>query len=467
MLKWFHRLNKGNFMKSFTTLSIAAVTALFIGCGGGGGSSTPTNNNSNSSTSTSSASASNGGIFVDSAVKGLNYKCNTSATTGTTDVDGRYECQVGDTTVTFAIGTRNLGTTMIADIITPRSFFNGSGRDDEILNLAQLLQTMDKDGNPDNGIELDETAILNWQSNHTGFDDANFDTLVSQELGKTLVSENTAKEHFNDVLSAMGMSGINPTVSNEGSSSSISSAQNSSAASVTDGQSIDSANLAGYTIVSEYKSGTKVKDIKKVSYIFLPNNESITVFELFSGARKVARGTYNESNGKNVAIINPTFDNNEAFIPSFGISSPNDVDKITVGESTALYKVTSIIDNANNGIDEATVASTAVEIPEENTDAPMYDELYGKSLSIYNGISADLLDGMDYTFKYAGNARYDSNVELHCTDYGYTDVFTEGTEDGVTSKTYMFPGNSNIMCLESTYSSGATGSGSINTVWYK
>ena len=97
----------------------------------------------------------------------------------------------------------------------------------------------------------------------------------------------------------------------------------------------------------------------------------------------------------------------------------------------------------------------------------MYDALNGKSLSIYNNISTSLINGMQYTFEYAGNIRYDSNVELHCTDYGYTEILTEGTTDGVHSKTYLYPGNSNKMCLESDYTNGSTGFGSNNAVWYK
>jgi len=245
-------------MKTVTTLSLAAMTALFIGCGGGSsGGGTSTSSITGGSTS-SVATLKNGGIFVDAAVKGLSYTCHTSETTGTTDATGRYDCAEGDTTVTFAIGTRNLGTTAITDVITPRSFFNGAGRDDEILNLAQLLQTMNKSVNP-NIIELDENDILNWQSGHTGFDNPNFDTLISQELGKTLVGESTAKEHFNNVLSGLGMSGINPTISSEGSSSSISSAQSSSSeANDNDSNSLhvsDASSLRGYTIEATHISG--------------------------------------------------------------------------------------------------------------------------------------------------------------------------------------------------------------------
>ena len=236
------------------SLSAIAVTAILVGCGGGGSSSTTGGSNP--------PVAKNGGIFVDSPVKGLSYACQTSGTSGKTDATGRYDCAVGDTTVTFAIGTRNIGTTLIAPVITPRSFFNGTGRDDEILNLAQLLQTMDKDGNPDNGIELDETAIVNWQSNHTGFDNATFDTLVSNELGKTLVSESTAKKHFNDTLSSMGLDGIfssssssisSSSSSSSVSSSSVSSSQSSSSSSTGSSDSPKSLLINNATDVRGYR----------------------------------------------------------------------------------------------------------------------------------------------------------------------------------------------------------------------
>ena len=239
-------------MTKILSLSAIAVTAILVGCGGGGSSSTGGGGNP--------AAAKNGGIFVDSPVKGLSYVCQASGTSGKTDAAGRYDCAAGDTTVTFAIGTRNIGTTMIAPVITPRSFFNGTGRDDEILNLAQLLQTMDKDGNPDNGIELDDAVVVNWQSNHTGFDNAAFDSLVSNELGKTLVSESTAKNHLNNTLSSMGLdsifSGSSSSVSSSSSSSSVSSSQNSSSSSTASGNSPESllinspADIRGYRLSS-------------------------------------------------------------------------------------------------------------------------------------------------------------------------------------------------------------------------
>ncbi len=188
-------------MNKITTLSLAAITALFIGCGGGGSSDTPAADTSAPETVTPTLS----GIFTDSPVKGISYTCKASNTQGTTDVDGRYTCATGDTEVTFSIGTVNLGTTPIAEVITPRSFFLGANRDAEILNLAQLLQTMDIDGNPENGIELDSIDIENWQSANIGFDHAQFDSEMATKLGKTMVTELVAQTHLNGTFTEHGL----------------------------------------------------------------------------------------------------------------------------------------------------------------------------------------------------------------------------------------------------------------------
>jgi hypothetical protein len=455
-------------MKIAITLSVAAAVVMFVGCGGGSSSSSPTVNGGSSS-SASSPVVKNGGIFVDAPVKGLSYKCSISGRTGKTDADGRYDCESGDSEVTFAIGSRNLGTTPIEDVITPRSFFNGTNRDDEILNLAQLLQTMDKDNNPDNGIDLDEDAIVNWQSNHTGFDNKDFDTLISQELGKTLVGELEAKNHLNSVLSSYGISGINPHITSDvGSSSSISSsAGSSSSVSVVD-DTIDSAKLAGMTVVGEYKSGVKVKNIKKVSYIFLSSSEVITVFDLFDGTRKVARDSnYHQSNGNNVAILNPEFDSGDDFLAAFGISTDNGYDKITVGHSTAYpYTVTSIIKNSDNGIDEATVHGMVEEASSSSASADDSALSSSNNIMIYNNVSASTADELESQLNQNHNMiRYDSESAMHCPDYGFTTLMTEIPADnmGVNSKTYMK--NNQYMCLEFDYSSSAK-HGSSNMALY-
>ncbi len=245
-------------MKMITTLSIVAMTALFIGCGGGSDGGTTTG-----ASSSSAVAVKNGGIFVDAPVKGLSFTCNTSATTCKTDATGRYDCEIGDTTINFSIGSVSIGTTAIADIITPHSFFNDQNHDNEILNLAQLLQTMDKDGNPNNGIELDENDILNWQSNNTGFDDSNFDNAVSNILGKALVNETSARTHINSILAQYGLGeigGLTPMTSSSSSQSSVVSSSSTASSSSQASDNLDRlhvsdvSSLYGYTIGATHTS---------------------------------------------------------------------------------------------------------------------------------------------------------------------------------------------------------------------
>jgi len=96
------------------------------------------------------------GFFIDSGVEGLTYTASPSGVTGTTDADGRYEYNVGDT-ITFSIGSIELGSSSGAQYITPMTF----NPDDEEMGvrIAQLLQSMDSDKTPGNGITLDPTAI--------------------------------------------------------------------------------------------------------------------------------------------------------------------------------------------------------------------------------------------------------------------------------------------------------------------
>jgi hypothetical protein len=81
--------------------------------------------------------------------------------------------------------------------------------------------------------------------------------------GVSEIDATSAMQHLQDT---MGYSVSSQSSSS--SSSSISSAQSSSTASVTDGQSIDSADLAGYTIVSDIKVVQKLKILKKYHIFF-------------------------------------------------------------------------------------------------------------------------------------------------------------------------------------------------------
>jgi len=116
----------------FLTILSVATIGLLAGCGSGSGDGVTVQ-------STPDIIAS--GQFIDSAVAGLRYNCS-SGTSGVTDSEGRFSCLKGDT-VRFNINGYEIGSALMADIITPRTLHPND--DVMAINIAQLLQTLDSD----------------------------------------------------------------------------------------------------------------------------------------------------------------------------------------------------------------------------------------------------------------------------------------------------------------------------------
>jgi hypothetical protein len=110
------------------------------------------------------------GQLIDSAVSGVRY--DTATGSGITDSEGRFEYLEGEE-VSFHLGDLLLGETQGAAIVSLFDLAQGvdpvvgntllkkaiRNRKDgpgfsTVINLAVLLQTLDSDGNPDNGIEI-------------------------------------------------------------------------------------------------------------------------------------------------------------------------------------------------------------------------------------------------------------------------------------------------------------------------
>lgn len=97
------------------------------------------------------------GIFVDAPVEGLDYT-TTSGISGKTDANGRFYYDAGDT-VTFKIGDLNLGSAKGASQVTPVDIIAGATANDQrVVNMLVLLQTIDEDGNPNNGIKINDAT---------------------------------------------------------------------------------------------------------------------------------------------------------------------------------------------------------------------------------------------------------------------------------------------------------------------
>ncbi len=135
-------MKKSKMWVRYLFLSVSAVILLALaGCGGldSGVKSVPALK----------------GVFMDGPVGGLNYA--TPTLKGVTQADGVFEYQTGET-VTFSIGSVVLGSTVGKPVVTPLDLFADAkgAADQRVVNVCVVLQTLDQDGNAENGILITE-----------------------------------------------------------------------------------------------------------------------------------------------------------------------------------------------------------------------------------------------------------------------------------------------------------------------
>lgn len=146
------------------------------------------------------------GVFLDSAVEGLTYE--TSTQSGTTNALGEFDYLEGEL-VTFSIGETVFPAVIGSPERTPIDMASGSSNpEDTTTNIARLLQSLDVDGNPDNGITIPDSASANAAA-------INFDVSVDQfendaavinlvansgSENTSLISEDEANQHLNETL---------------------------------------------------------------------------------------------------------------------------------------------------------------------------------------------------------------------------------------------------------------------------
>lgn len=129
--------------RRYSAMLAASVTALAMGLSGCFDGS-----------SSSSSSSSRTGTFIDSAVTGLNYQGDRTDA-AVTDEQGQFRYRRNET-IQFSIGDLDLGSAAGAEVLTPLSITSGatSASDQRVLNKLILLQTLDADGDTNNGIQI-------------------------------------------------------------------------------------------------------------------------------------------------------------------------------------------------------------------------------------------------------------------------------------------------------------------------
>lgn len=171
---------------------VLAVVLLAVGCSGG----------------EDSVSALRQGIFLDSPVAGLQFA--TATQSGSTDASGTFQYQAGEN-VTFSIGALSLPTIAAVSVVTPLEVFStDSVEDARVVNLSRLLQSLDIDANPDNGISIPLSAgsvapqSLDFASATFNADTANM-VANSGSVTTALIDANTAVAHLQQTLASNGL----------------------------------------------------------------------------------------------------------------------------------------------------------------------------------------------------------------------------------------------------------------------
>jgi len=140
------------------------------------------------------------GVLLDSPVANIGYKTDSSE--GLTDDKGQFPYLPGETVI-FFLGGLNFPAVVATGIVTPENIAAGDSITQT--NILQILQTLDADGNPDNGISIIDGANTAFTDTTLDITSAEFDSNVVTELaiiddGLSLVNEAQADAHFNNTL---------------------------------------------------------------------------------------------------------------------------------------------------------------------------------------------------------------------------------------------------------------------------
>lgn len=173
-------------MKNVFSLSLLATASLLTACGDG---------------SSSSETIAKQGVFVDAPVEGLSF-VSTSGLSGSTNAAGVFNYLAGDS-VTFSLGTVNFPPVVAGDLITPLDLAGASSANHPgALAIARLLQSVDTDGNPDNGITVNRAKLASNITQPADWSKVN-DTQLAAMLSagaSGLRSESQARSHLSSQL---------------------------------------------------------------------------------------------------------------------------------------------------------------------------------------------------------------------------------------------------------------------------
>ncbi|NOI65351.1 hypothetical protein [Vibrio sp. 99-8-1] len=181
---------------------------VLYGCGEGSKES-----NSGGEASGHGASV-NTGYFKDGSVEGVQYR--TATQSGITGKGGAFKYIEGES-VSFRIGTLNLGEARADSVITPIELTSSNDPSSAgNINLVRVLMSLDDDGDSENGLQISQDVLsyLTDSIDLTDIDinsmitDGSFETQLEQlDVDFEVVSAVDAKSHFDETVKC-NLSGI-------------------------------------------------------------------------------------------------------------------------------------------------------------------------------------------------------------------------------------------------------------------
>jgi len=172
-------------MRTQLVLLATLALSLLAGC--------PNNNNTVSTTAQ--------GVFVDAPVEGLTYVSD--GITGTTDSDGKFTYRIGST-VTFSINGVQLPAVQGGSMLTPVDLVGASSSDSpEAVYIARFLQSIDSDGNPDNGIRIDKSKLASGAATPANWTSDPLANLVTPAALAAAPTEAAARTHMKSQIATL------------------------------------------------------------------------------------------------------------------------------------------------------------------------------------------------------------------------------------------------------------------------
>ena len=152
------------------------------------------------------------GIFVDSPVSGLHYETDTLS--GMTNTEGQFHYMEGED-VTFGMGNIMFGQAMGQAVMTPLDLVPGAvdASHPKVTNMVRFMLTLDSDGDPNNGIQIESAMRMAAYGHSFDFDmpisefESNsevLDFINQMPHASHMVNTGTAQEHFQGTLDNMG-----------------------------------------------------------------------------------------------------------------------------------------------------------------------------------------------------------------------------------------------------------------------